>query len=136
MRLPNQTAFRLIWGPSSVEQSVWRSVRLRNLVQEADHAGDPATLQRDDVAALDRSLAAGWAKTPRKSQMIAVALGLAQQGEAEIGEALVDAADIGADLARAGRLGQGIDVGGVGRPLLAQQPGAPAGVRFVPQRNV
>jgi hypothetical protein len=77
--------------------NVYSSRALRHLVEEAGDAADPPVLQHREVGALDRAVDTIRAEAPAKAEMIAEAVGLAEQPELEIGKFLLHARDQGLD---------------------------------------
>src|SRR4051794_20394880 len=113
-----------------------RSRARGDLVQKSRDAPDAAVLQHGEIRALDRAVDALGTKAPTEADMVAVAVGLADQLELEIGKALLHACDQRIDAVMAVALHQGIDIARIRRPVLAQQFASAAGCTLVPEIDV
>jgi hypothetical protein len=75
--------------------------------EEADHLGDAAVPEAQDIAALDRRVGVRRPKNPGKADVLVVAVRCAGQLEFESGKPLLNAADHGADFLRARAVASG-----------------------------
>src|SRR6476620_7479015 len=89
----------------------------RHRIEESGDAADPATAEHREIGALDRAVRAIGAQPPRKADVVAKAVGFADQLEFEIRKALLHARyqRVDAVMPIAGH--QRIDVAGVGCPV-------------------
>src|SRR5690606_24316682 len=93
----------------------------RHLIEEAGDVLDATAVQHGEVGALDRTVGAIGAETPREADVVAVAVGLADQGEAEIRKALLHAGYQRVDALMAVAGHQRIDIAGIGGPVAGEQ---------------
>src|SRR5579871_1178837 len=66
---------------------------LRHLIEKAGDGADAAVLQHGKIRALDRAVSAVGSETPRKAQVVAMAIRLADQREFEVRKFLLHARD-------------------------------------------
>src|SRR6266702_689378 len=78
---------------SSGQQRFVRSRARRHPIEETGDAADAAAAEHGKIGALDRAVDAVGAKPPAETDMIAVAIRLADQREPEIRKALLHACD-------------------------------------------
>src|SRR5215217_7327199 len=70
-----------------------RPSRRRHLIQEPGDAADAAVAQHGKIRSLDRAVAAVGPQPPREADVVAKAVGFADQAEFEIRKALLHAGD-------------------------------------------
>src|SRR6266581_1393928 len=93
-----------------------RSSARRHLIQKSGDAADSPLLQHGEIRALDRAVDAIRAKAPGETDVVAIAIGLADQPEFEIRKALLDAGDQCVDTVKAVAAHQRVDIFRVGGP--------------------
>src|SRR5947208_11725410 len=113
-----------------------RPLRRRHLIEEPGDAADAAVAEHGKIRALDRAVAAIGAETPAEADVVAEAVGLADQPEFEIRKALLHAGDERIDTVMAIAAHQRIDIAGVAGPVLAEDFAAAAWCPLVPQIDV
>jgi 2,4-dienoyl-CoA reductase-like NADH-dependent reductase (Old Yellow Enzyme family) len=109
---------------------------LRHLIEKSGDALDPAIANHGKVCSLDRAVDAVGAKAPREADVIAIAVRLAEQREAEFGEALLDAGDHGVDAVMTIATHQRIDVFRIAGPVGREDVAAAVRGFFIPQIDV
>lgn len=70
----------------------------RHLVEKADDLREAAVLERGEVGTLDRSVTTFGAELPGEAYLVALAVGLTNEGKAEVRELAVHACDESIDL--------------------------------------
>ena len=109
---------------------------LRHLIEKAGDAPDPSVLQHGEIRALDRAVDAVGAEPPGEADMIAKAVGLADQLEFEIRKSLLHAGDQRVDAVMAVARHQRVDISGVAGPVRRQHLAAAARRALVPQIDI
>src|ERR1700757_1496353 len=109
---------------------------LRHLIEESGDAANAALLQQGEVSALDRCVGAVRPESPGEADVIAIAVDLADQLEAEIGKALLHAGDQCVDAVVTVAAHQGIDIIRVRRPVGRQHLAAAAWQLLVPELDI
>src|SRR5205814_1955567 len=108
----------------------------RHLVEEPGDAADAAVAQHGEVRALDRAVAAVGSEAPGEADVVAKAVGLADQAEFEIRKALLHARDQRVDAVMAVARHQRVDISGIAGPVLAEDFAPAAWSPLVPQIDV
>src|SRR4051794_26960245 len=90
---------------------------LRNSIEESRDALDHAVPQHHEIRPLDRAVNTLGAETPREADLVAIAVRLADQCEAEIRKALLHAGDHGLDAVVPVAAHQRIDIACIAGPV-------------------
>src|SRR5437868_7819264 len=108
----------------------------RRLIEEPGDAADATVAEHGEIRALDRAVAVVGAQPPGEPDVVAEAVGLADQPELEIRKALLHAGDERIDAVMPVARHQRIDIAGVAGPVLAEDFAAAAWCPLVPQIDV
>src|SRR6185437_11553109 len=109
----------------------------RNAVEEAGDGGDTAVFEPGEIGALDRriDIVAG-PQRPGEADIFAVAVRLAGEAEAVVGELLLHPGDQGVDVGHSPARHHGIDIARLLQPILGQEPAADSRIGFVPEGDI
>src|SRR6266436_7562505 len=109
---------------------------LRDLIEKSGDAADTSIADDGEIRALDRAVGALRAKSPGEADVVAKAVGLADQLEPEIRKALLHSGDQSVDAVMAVAAHQRVDIFRIFGPMLAKHLAPAARRAFVPKIDI